>query len=144
MRHLVTGGSGFLGNLIARRLLERGEQVSILDIWEDSTRPKEIAFIKADIRDRAAVAASMKGIDVVHHNVALVPLTKSGDKFWEVNVDGSRIAAEEASKAGVNSFIHMSSSAIFGIKTPQIPPKYTDEVNLQANSPCVKLLIKLK
>jgi len=115
MRHLVTGGSGFLGNLIARRLLERGEQVSVLDIWEDPTRPKEIDFIKADIRDRASVAASMKGIDVVHHNVALVPLTKSGGKFWEVNVDGSRIAAEEAAKAGVNSFIHMSSSAIFGI-----------------------------
>lgn len=115
MRHLVTGGSGFLGNLIARRLLERGEQVSILDIWEDPTRPREIEYIQADIRDRAAVAAAMKGVDVVHHNVALVPLTKSGDKFWEVNVEGSRIAAEEAARAGVGSFIHMSSSAIFGI-----------------------------
>ena len=115
MRHLVTGGSGFLGNLIARRLLERGEQVSVLDIWEDPTRPTDINFIHADIRDRSAVAKAMSGIDIVHHNVALVPLTKSGQKFWEVNVDGSLIAAEEAAKAGVNSFIHMSSSAIYGI-----------------------------
>ncbi len=115
MRHLVTGGSGFLGNLIARRLLDRGEQVTILDLWEDPTRPSEIAFVKADIRDRDAVAKAMQGVDIVHHNVALVPLTKSGAKFWEVNVDGSRIAAEEAAKAGVKSFIHMSSSAIFGI-----------------------------
>jgi nucleoside-diphosphate-sugar epimerase len=115
MRHLVTGGSGFLGNLIARRLLERGEQVTILDLWEDPTRPSEIAFVKADIRDRDAVAKAMQGVDIVHHNVALVPLTKSGAKFWEVNVDGSRIAAEEAARAGVKSFIHMSSSAIFGI-----------------------------
>lgn len=124
MRHLVTGGSGFLGNLIARRLLERGEEVAILDIWEDPTRPREIQFIQADIRDRQAVARAMHGVDVVHHNVALVPLTKSGGKFWEVNVDGARIAAEEAAKAGVKSFIHMSSSAIFGI--PEICPITAD------------------
>ncbi len=114
MKHLVTGGSGFLGNLIARRLAERGETVKILDIWEDPTCPKEIEFIQCDIRNRDGVAAAMKGIDIVHHNVALVPLTKSGDQFWEVNVEGSRIAAEEAVKAGVQSFIHMSSSALFG------------------------------
>lgn len=114
MKHLVTGGSGFLGNLIARRLLTRGEEVTVLDIWEDATRPPEIAFVCCDIRDRAGVAAAMRGIDVVHHNVALVPLTKSGKKFWEVNVEGSRIAAEEALRAGVKVFIHMSSSSLYG------------------------------
>jgi nucleoside-diphosphate-sugar epimerase len=51
---------------------------------------------------------------VVHHNVALVPLTKAGSEFWSVNVDGSRIAADQAVKADVKIFIHMSSSAIFG------------------------------
>lgn len=113
-RHLVTGGSGFLGNLIARRLHERGEQVTVLDIWEDPTRPAEIEFVNCDICDRAGVAQAMKGIDIVHHNVALVPLTKSGDNFWRVNVEGSKIAAEEAVRAGVKTFVHMSSSAIFG------------------------------
>jgi len=34
MKHLITGGSGFLGNLIARRLHARGEQMRILDVWE--------------------------------------------------------------------------------------------------------------
>ncbi|BAI94257.1 NAD-dependent epimerase/dehydratase family protein [Arthrospira platensis] len=119
MKHLVTGGSGFLGNLIARRLSQRGEEVKILDIWEDPTRPQDIEYINCDIRDRQGVAAAMKGVDIVHHNVALVPLTKSGKKFWEVNVEGSRIAAEEAAQAGVSSFIHMSSSALFG--DPQCP-----------------------
>jgi len=114
MKHLVTGGSGFLGNLIARRLLAKGESVSILDIWEDPTRPKDIEYVHCDIRDRDGVRRAMQGVDVVHHNVALVPLTKSGEKFWEVNVDGTKIAAEEAVKAGVKSFVHMSSSAIFG------------------------------
>lgn len=126
-KHLVTGGSGFLGNLIARRLLEDGEEVKILDIWEDPSRPKEIEFIKCDIRDREGVNKAMQGIDIVHHNVALVPLTKSGDKFWDVNVTGSEIAAEEAVKAGVSYFIHMSSSAIFGL--PESCP-------ITNNTPC--------
>ena len=70
----------------------------------------------------------MEGVDVVHHNVALVPITKSGDKFWKVNVDGSRVAAEEAARAGVKAFIHMSSSSVFGCPsegcpvTDQTPP----------------------
>lgn len=114
MKHLITGGSGFLGNLIARRLHARGESVRILDLWDDSSRPREIEFVKCDIRDVNGVAAAMRGVDVVHHNVALVPLTKAGAEFWSVNVDGSRIAAEQAVKVGVKTFIHMSSSAIFG------------------------------
>jgi nucleoside-diphosphate-sugar epimerase len=113
--HLVTGGSGFLGNLIARRLLERGERVKVLDIWEDPTRPREIEFIACDIRDRQGVFEAMRGVEIVHHNAALVPLTKSGHKFREVNVEGSRIAAEAAAQAGALAFIHMSSSAIFGV-----------------------------
>ncbi|MBI2571349.1 MAG: NAD-dependent epimerase/dehydratase family protein [Candidatus Schekmanbacteria bacterium] len=114
MHHLITGGSGFLGNLIARRLHERGEQVRILDIWEDKSRPAGIELVRCDIRNREGVAKAMRGIDIVHHNVALVPLTKSGSSFWDVNVEGSRIAAEEAVKAGVKSFVQMSSSALFG------------------------------
>ncbi len=114
MRHLVTGGSGFLGHLIARRLVERGEQVRVLDVWRDPAMSSEIEFVQCDIRDRDGVARAMSDIDVVHHNVALVPLTKSGAGYWEVNVEGSRIAAECAVAAGVGGFIHMSSSALYG------------------------------
>ena len=113
MRHLITGGSGFFGNLLAKQLLARNETVRILDLWEDPSRPKEIEYIEADIRDRKRVAQAMEGIDIVHHNVALVPLTKSKKGFYEVNVLGSRIAAEEAVTAKVKSFIYMSSSALF-------------------------------
>ncbi|PTY04021.1 epimerase [Verrucomicrobia bacterium LW23] len=115
MKHLVTGGSGFLGNLIARRLCARGETVKVLDVWKDPGQPVEIEYIDCDIRNRDGALAAMQGIDVVHHNVALVPLSKSGAKFWEINVDGARIAAECAVKAGVQAFVHMSSSAIYGL-----------------------------
>lgn len=126
--HLVTGGSGFLGNLIARRLLARGEHVKVLDVWEDPGRPREIEFIHCDILDREGVRAAMQGVDIVHHNVALVPLTKSGKRFWDVNVEGSRIAAEESVSTGVQALVHMSSSAIFG--APEQHP-ITDETPLQ-------------
>ena len=111
----MTGGSGFLGNLIANRLLEEGEEVTNLDIWRDESQNAGIRFVQADIRNRKAVLGAMRGIDVVHHNVALVPLTKAGKDFWSVNVEGSQIAAESALKSGVKKFIHMSSSAIFGV-----------------------------
>jgi nucleoside-diphosphate-sugar epimerase len=113
MKHLITGGSGFLGNLIARRLLASGEQVRILDIWEDPSRPPEIEFVACDVRDAAGVGRAMDGIDIVHHNAALVPLTKSGNDFARVNIDGSRIVAQQAA-GRVRAFIHMSSSAVYG------------------------------
>lgn len=115
LTHLVTGGSGFLGNLIARRLCEKGDKVRILDVWEDASKPNDIEYIHCNILDRDSVYRAMKGVDIVHHNAALVPLTKSGNRFWEVNVEGSRIAAEEAIRAGVKTFIHMSSSAVYGL-----------------------------
>jgi nucleoside-diphosphate-sugar epimerase len=125
MKHLITGGSGFLGNLIARRLLAGGEQVRILDVWEDPSRPPEIEFVHCDVRDAAGVARAMAGVDIVHHNAALVPLTKSGKDFTSVNVDGSRIVAEQAA-GRVRAFIHMSSSAVYG--SPACP--------ITAETPC--------
>jgi nucleoside-diphosphate-sugar epimerase len=127
MRHLITGGSGFLGNLIARRLHDRGEAVRVLDVWDDPSRPPEIEYVQADVCDARAVAASLCGVEIVHHTAALVPLTKSGKRFWQVNVEGTRIVAEEAAKAGVRAFIHMSSSAIFG--APEHCP-------ITADTPC--------
>jgi len=125
MKHLITGGSGFLGNLIARRLLAAGEQVRILDVWDDPGRPREIEYVQCDVRDPAGVAKALDGIEMVHHNAALVPLTKSGKDFATVNVDGSRIVAEQAA-GRVRAFIHMSSSAVYG--SPQCP--------VTAKTPC--------
>jgi nucleoside-diphosphate-sugar epimerase len=121
MRHLVTGGSGFLGNLIVRRMLDQGAHVRVLDIWDDSQRPKGAEFVLGNILDPSALKRALAGIDVVHHTAALVPLTKSGDLFHRVNVDGTRMLAQEAVAAGAQSFVHLSSSAIFG--KPACPVK---------------------
>jgi nucleoside-diphosphate-sugar epimerase len=128
MTHLITGGSGFLGNLIAQELLARGERVRIADVWEDPYRNKDIEFVQCDVRDPEAVRAAMSGVETVHHNAALVPLTKSGSVFRDVNVEGSRIVAQEAARANVGCLVHMSSSAIYGCPR-EMPVQLTTPTN---------------
>jgi nucleoside-diphosphate-sugar epimerase len=113
-----------MGTLIAERLRSRGDHVRLLDTWKDPNAPSDIEVLIGDVRDRVSVSDAMVGVDVVHHAAALVPLTKSGDRFWEVNVDGSRIVAEEAVRAGVDSFVQISSSAVYG--RPVHPPVRPD------------------
>ena len=76
--HLITGGSGFLGASLARALWERGERVRVLDLSDTPDRPPEVEFHRCDILDREGVRRAMRGVRVVHHDVSLVPLTKSG------------------------------------------------------------------
>lgn len=113
--HLITGGSGFIGARLARRLAEEGEAVRILDLIRDPDLPEGIAFHQGSICDRAVVASAMKGVDVVHHHAALVAQAGAGRAYDAVNVQGTRIVAEEAVRAGVGAFVHVSSTAVFGL-----------------------------
>jgi nucleoside-diphosphate-sugar epimerase len=115
MRALVTGGSGYLGETVVRKLRERGDDVRVLDLVDNEDRPGEVELFRGDICDRALVRRAVAGVDVVHHNVAQVPLAKDREKFWAVNVDGTRILLEEALGAGVRKVILVSSSAIYGV-----------------------------
>jgi nucleoside-diphosphate-sugar epimerase len=111
-------------------LRERGEEVRILDIWQDHNQPDGAEFFLGDINDREAVEKAMRGVSHVHHNVALVPLSKAGRRFWRVNVEGTRNALEVASAAKVQMFCHMSSSAIFG--SPRHPVEIYGRAKLAA------------
>jgi len=138
----ITGGSGFLGNLIARRLHARGDRF-VSWMCGICVSAQGIEFVKCDIRDTEGVArAFMKGMDVCIITSRSCPLTKAGAEFWSVNVEGSRIAAEQAVKRR-ETFIHMSSSAIFGPPkscpvtndSPMTPVKFTGAPSSPANWP---------
>lgn len=115
MRHLITGGSGYIGSLIARRLAARGEKVRVLDLWSDPTRPPDIEFVKCSILNREGVAAALRDVDVLHHTAALVAQSDAGRRYWETNVEGTSVLAEEAVKSGVRAVAHLSTTAVYGI-----------------------------
>jgi nucleoside-diphosphate-sugar epimerase len=115
MTILVTGGSGFFGEVVVRHLLVQGASVRIFDQVENADRPEQTELVRGDICDRGAVRRAVSGVEVVHHNVAQVPLAKDREKFWAVNVDGTRILLEEALSAGVRKVVLVSSSAIYGV-----------------------------
>lgn len=115
MRALVTGGSGYFGSLLLRKLRALGHQCVVLDILDADDRPADVRFVRADIRDAKAVEAAAAGVDVIFHNVAQVPLAKDRELFESVNVTGTANLARAALSQGVSKVIYTSSSAIFGV-----------------------------
>ena len=111
---LVTGGSGYFGEILSELLLARGWDVYILDLNSSTKIPLKKQFV-GDIRNFELCTAATKGMDAVFHNVAQVPLAKNGKLFYSVNVDGTANILKAASDSGVSNFVYTSSSAVFGL-----------------------------
>ncbi len=124
MTVLVTGGSGYFGETVVRRLREQGSRVRVFDLVENDDRPREVEFVQGDVLHVPAVREAMHEIDVVHHNIAQVPLAKDRRKFFAVNVQGARNVLDEALRAGVRKVVLVSSSAVYGV--PEVNPVTAD------------------
>ena len=113
---LVTGGSGFLGINLIRHLLAKGvKEIRSLDLVEfDYPEKDRIEALKGDIRDDAMVAKAMEGVRQVVHTAAALPLYSPED-IHTTDVVGTRILLEAALKAGVDRFVMISSTAVYGI-----------------------------
>jgi nucleoside-diphosphate-sugar epimerase len=122
-RALVTGGSGYFGSLLVRRLLERGHRVRVLDLADADDRPADVELVAGDVRDPSTVRRAVAGCDVVFHNVAQVPLARDPGMLRSVNVDGTQTLLAAAASAGVDKVVHTSSSAVFGVpaRNPVLP-----------------------
>lgn len=121
--NLVTGGAGYFGSLLVRRLVEAGERVRIFDLNEPDDSPRGVESRVGDIRDLDACREACRGVDAVYHCVAQVPLAKDKQLFWSVNRDGTRNILRAAKDAGVAKTVYLSSSAVFGVpKTAPILP----------------------
>ncbi|UVK48036.1 NAD-dependent epimerase/dehydratase family protein (plasmid) [Mesorhizobium sp. AR07] len=112
---LVTGGSGFFGQVLSKQLLKRGTHVRVLDLHCPGFSHPNLEFFKGTILDRIAVKQAVSGVNKVFHNAAQIPLAKDVDLFWSVNKDGTQIIADESAAAGVRKLIYTSSSAVFGV-----------------------------
>ncbi len=112
---LVTGGAGFLGINLVRYLRERGIQVVSLDVAPfDYPERDSVKVLDGDIRDVEVVRAAMEGVDLVVHAAAALPLY-SAEEIYSTDVDGIRNVLEAAYDSGIDRFIHISSTAVYGI-----------------------------
>jgi len=114
-RYLVTGGAGFLGINLVRWLLERGQDVTSLDLAPfDYPERDRVRVVDGDIRDRAAVTRAIAGAAVVVHAAAALPLYAPAD-IRSTDVDGTGVVVEAALAAGVERLVHVSSTAVYGV-----------------------------
>jgi UDP-glucose 4-epimerase len=131
-KYLVTGGAGFIGSNIVAALAARGDSVRVFDNlvtgrWELLKRVVRdaamVETITADIRDPAAVASAMRGVEVVFHEAALGSVPRSIENPIEsdqVNVNGTVVVLDQARRAGVKRVVFAASSSAYG-DTPTLP-----------------------
>lgn len=129
MNVLVTGGAGFVGSHLVDALIAQGHRVRVLDILypdvhgEGAERPdhlhRDAELIVGDVRDHAAVAAALEGIEVVFHQAAVVGVGQSMyemEHYVSVNSVGAAVVLEEivARKDQIQKMVVASSMSIYG------------------------------
>lgn len=119
--YLVTGGAGFIGSHIAGALLKQGGYVRVLDNFStgklENLDGLQVDLLRDDLRDPAAVARAVAGVDVIFHEAAFVSVPQSMEDplaCFEINQHGTEILLEAARKAGVRRVVLASSAAVYG------------------------------
>ena len=113
MNVLVTGGSGFIGSRLVRRLLADGHDVRILD-REVNPEFAQIT-LQGDVADPDAVSRALGGIELVYHLAAeyrddVRPI----ERYYHTNVEGTRVLCEGLSKFNIRRLVFTSSVAVYG------------------------------
>ena len=113
----ISGGAGFLGLHLARRLLADGRSVRSLDLapLAEPELERAVEELRGDVRDPTAAARLAEGADVLVHAAAALPIRGSGGEIRSVNVDGTATLLAAARQAGVGRAILLSSTAVYGI-----------------------------
>ncbi len=114
-RFLITGGAGFLGINMVRYLLDRGHEVTSLDLMPfDYPEKDKIREVVGDIRSREDLDKALADVDMVIHCAAALPLYKAED-IYSTDLDGTRNVLEASADAGIKRVVHVSSTAVYGI-----------------------------
>ncbi|HEY8998262.1 MAG TPA: NAD(P)-dependent oxidoreductase [Edaphobacter sp.] len=112
----MTGGSGFFGGVLKRRLLAEGHSVTNIDLVADTDTHPALTSVQGDIRDKALLDRIFAGgrFDAVQHCAAMLAHdTISDDDLWTSNVDGTRNVAEASRTHGVKQLIFTSTNCLW-------------------------------
>lgn len=119
---LVTGGAGYIGSVVADRLLAHGQEVVVLDDLSTGHRaavPRGATFVHGGIGDHAVVAALLARhrVDAIVHMAAFALVAESvanPEKYRANNVAAARVLLDAAVAAGVRRFVFSSSCTVYG------------------------------
>ncbi|MCS7222601.1 MAG: NAD-dependent epimerase/dehydratase family protein [Anaerolineae bacterium] len=120
MRVLITGGAGFLGSALARRLIAEGHHVRVLDdlsSGDPSRLPPGVLFTRGDVRDRPKLWTLLQGVQCVFHLAARVSVAESvayPREYTDVNVSGTVALMEAVRDVGVRRVVLASSGTVYG------------------------------
>ena len=122
MRWAISGGAGFLGLHLARRLLADGHEVRTLDIvpLDEPGLEASVEELRGDVRDPADARRLTEGADVLVHAAAALPIQASREAIRSVNVEGTAVTLAAALEGGVERAILISSTAVYGV--PKVHP----------------------
>jgi nucleoside-diphosphate-sugar epimerase len=117
---LVTGGTGFVGGAVARRL--RSENCAVRALVRRNSDAASLTaagceLLYGDITDAASVREAMQGVDATVHCAAFASDWGLRETFVQVNVEGSRHIFDAALQGGVKRVVHISTTDVFGIYT---------------------------
>lgn len=119
MKILVTGGTGFTGKALVRRLIDLGHDVVALD-YKEGLKTQELRdwgaeVILGSVTDKEVVRRAMQGVELVHHVAAAFREMNVPDTYYyDVNVNGTRNVLEAAAAAGVRKVIYCSTCGVHG------------------------------
>jgi UDP-N-acetylglucosamine/UDP-N-acetyl-alpha-D-glucosaminouronate 4-epimerase len=126
---LVTGGAGFIGSNLVRALLERGDEVRVLDNFSTGSRANleglPVEIVEGELRSYERVHNAVRGADVVFHLGALGSVPRSVQDPLNtnaVNVEGTLNVLLAARDAGVRRVVYSSSSSVYG-STATLPAR---------------------
>lgn len=114
---LVTGGAGFFGGVLQRRLLDDGFHCVNLDLQPDPMTHPHLTSVRGDIRDVALVddLFTKHRFDAVVHCAAILAHAVKDERFlWSSNVDGTGVLAARAVAHGVSKLVFISSNCLWG------------------------------
>jgi 2-alkyl-3-oxoalkanoate reductase len=119
MKVLVTGGTGFTGRHLVRRLLDDGHEVTVLDVDRspvaDDLEHRGARLVFGSVADREAVRLATDGQELVYHLASAFRDIYAPDKVYRtVDVDGTRRVLEASDAAGVRRVVHVSTQGVHG------------------------------